>query len=144
MPAIPKTDSPCKKAQSADLIHHHDFAPDEGFIEREICSEQPKSSTPHPLRCRAFWCSEEPYPLSRPIDSPSTVIVLSLTSNLRYQNFPGNVFVSKVDSGLGKDAIINVTQLTTIDKSWLEEYIADLPYSIMGQVDYGLGLVLGL
>lgn len=30
----------------------------------------------------------------------ATVIVLSLTSNLRYQQFPGNVLLLKADSGL--------------------------------------------
>ena len=33
----------------------------------------------------------------------ATVIVLSLTSNLRYENFPGNVLLPKAESGLGKD-----------------------------------------
>ena len=47
-------------------------------------------------------------------------------------------------SGLAKDSVINVTQLTAIDKVWLEEYVADAPASIMAQVDYGLSLVLGL
>ena len=74
----------------------------------------------------------------------ATVIVLSLTSNLRYQHFPGNVFLSKARSGLEKDSVINLTQLTTIDKSWLETHVSDLPASLMVQVEAGLRLVLGL
>ena len=74
----------------------------------------------------------------------ATVIVLSLTSNLRYQNMPGNVLLPRTKSGLAKDSIINVTQLVTIDKHWIEEYVADAPASVMVQVDQGLSLILGL
>lgn len=74
----------------------------------------------------------------------ATAIVLSLTSNLKYQDLPGNIFLSKIKSGLAQDSVINVTQMTTINKSWLDEYVSDVPASIMVQVDYGLSLVLGL
>lgn len=74
----------------------------------------------------------------------ATVVVLSLTSNLRFQNVPGNLLLSKADSGLGKDSVINITQLTTIDKAWLDEFVAALPRSVMAQVDANLSLVLGL
>lgn len=74
----------------------------------------------------------------------ATVIVLALTSNLRYRGFPGNVFLSQAQSGLEKNSVINLTQLTTIDKSWLDEYVSDLPAELMVQVESGLSLVLGL
>ena len=74
----------------------------------------------------------------------ATVIVLSLTSNLRYENFPGNVFLPSVESGLEKDSVINITQLTTIDKSWLDAYVSDLSPSTMVQVEAGLGMILEL
>ncbi|MFZ4657733.1 MAG: type II toxin-antitoxin system PemK/MazF family toxin [Caldilineaceae bacterium] len=74
----------------------------------------------------------------------ATVIVLSLTSNLRFQNVPGNLLLNKADSGLAKDSVINVTQLTTIDKAWLDEFVTDLPKPFMMQIDASLSLVLGL
>ena len=74
----------------------------------------------------------------------ATVIVLSLTSNLRYADFPGNVAISRAESGLAKDSVANVTRLTTIDKSWLDEYISDLPATIMARIDHGLSLAIGL
>ncbi|MEZ4617407.1 MAG: type II toxin-antitoxin system PemK/MazF family toxin [Caldilineaceae bacterium] len=74
----------------------------------------------------------------------ATVIVLSLTSNLHFQNIPGNLLLSKTDSGLSKDSVVSITQLTTIDKAWLDEYVAALPRSVMAQVDVNLSLVLGL
>lgn len=74
----------------------------------------------------------------------ATVIVLSLTSNLRYENFPGNVLLPQAESGLEKDSVINVTQLTTIDKSWRDVYIANVSNAIMRQVEAGFSLVLGI
>ena len=73
-----------------------------------------------------------------------TVLIVSLTSNLRYQSLPGNVLISKEDSGLSKDSVVNITQLTAIDKQWLDEHVADLPPSIVVEVDNGLRLILDL
>jgi mRNA interferase MazF len=74
----------------------------------------------------------------------ATVIVLSLTSNQKYATIPGNVFLPKEQAGLSKDSVINVTQLAAINKSLLDEYVTSLPLHLMGQVDQGLSLVLGL
>ena len=74
----------------------------------------------------------------------ATVIVLSLTSNRKYEAVPGNVFLPKEQAGLAKDSVINATQMSAIDKSWLEEFVARLPDHLMHQVDQSLGLVLGL
>jgi mRNA interferase MazF len=74
----------------------------------------------------------------------ATVIVLSLTSNQNYAALPGNVFLPKEQSGLTRDSVINPTQLITIDKVWLEGRITELPSYIMGDIDRGLSLVLGL
>lgn len=73
----------------------------------------------------------------------ATVIVLALTSNLRYGQLPGNVSLASTESGLDRDSIINVSQVTTIDKSWLDSWVSTLPSGVMAQVDYGLALVLG-
>lgn len=74
----------------------------------------------------------------------ATVIVLSITSNLKFQAIPGNLFLARQDSGLAKDSVINVTQLTAIDKAWLMELVGQLPRSVMAQVNQSLSLVLGL
>ncbi|MEM7126729.1 MAG: type II toxin-antitoxin system PemK/MazF family toxin [Chloroflexota bacterium] len=74
----------------------------------------------------------------------STVIILSLTSNLRYQELPGNIFLSRHDSGLSKDSVINITQISSIDKAWLDEYVSEISWTVMSQVDDSLRLVLGL
>lgn len=74
----------------------------------------------------------------------ATVLVLSLTSNLRFEALPGNLFVSKEVTGLTKDSVVNATQLTAIDKAWLDEFVCELPRHLMVEVDRNLSLVLGL
>lgn len=74
----------------------------------------------------------------------ATVIILSLTSNRKYEELPGNLFLPKEQSGLAKDSVINATQITAIDKTWLEEFVAELPRHLMVEIDRRLSLVLGL
>lgn len=74
----------------------------------------------------------------------ATVIVLSLTSNRKYETMPGNVSLPKEQSGLAKDSVVNVTQLTAIDKAWLDEIVSELPLHLMDEIDRSLSLVLGL
>lgn len=74
----------------------------------------------------------------------ATVLVLSLTSNLRFGALPGNLFVPKEESGLTKDSVVNATQLTAIDKAWLDEFVSELPRHLMMEVERSLSLVLGL
>ncbi len=78
------------------------------------------------------------------ISNINTVIVLAITSNLNLANAPGNVFISAKQSGLTKDSVINVSQILTIDKSFLSEYISSLSAKTMQQVEEGLRLSLAL
>lgn len=74
----------------------------------------------------------------------ATVIVLSITSTTRLADLPGNILLSKKDSGLPKESVINVSQIATIDKSWVETKVGTLSQSLMEEVDFGIGMVLGL
>ena len=73
-----------------------------------------------------------------------TVVVAALTSNLRLAAAPGNVLCSRRNSGLRKDSVVNVSQLLTLDKSFLSARIKALPASVMRSVEAGIRLVLGL
>ncbi len=83
---------------------------------------------------------DDPYNRSR----MATVIVLSITGNTRLADMPGNILIRREDSGLPKESVINVSQIATIDRSWLEYRVGSLSETLMEEVDYGLGLVLGL
>ena len=73
-----------------------------------------------------------------------TVVCAVLTSNLRLADAPGNVLVSKRESGLPKDSVVNVSQIVTIDRTVLTERIGKLPARVRERIDDGLRLVLEL
>jgi len=74
----------------------------------------------------------------------STAIVAVITSNLALANAPGNVRVGKAESSLSKPSVVNVSQVMTVDKALLTKRVRPLPPALMGRVDDGLRLVLGL
>ena len=74
----------------------------------------------------------------------ATVIVSIITSNLGLADFPGNVRISKAESGLPKPSVVNVSQLLTIDRGLLIERVKILPVSCLHRIDEGVRLVLAL
>ena len=74
----------------------------------------------------------------------NTVVVAILTSNLRLQDAPGNVLLSKSSTKLPKDSVANVSQVVTLDKAFLSKRISRLSTNKMKHVDDGLRLVLNL
>ncbi|MDB5977523.1 MAG: mRNA interferase MazF2 [Nevskia sp.] len=74
----------------------------------------------------------------------ATVVIAAITSNLALAEAPGNVRIGKADSGLTKPSVINVSQVLTVDRSYLTHRIRALPAQIMNRVDDGLRLVLSL
>ncbi len=73
-----------------------------------------------------------------------TVIVLSITTNLNLENAPGNVFLDKNVSKLSKDSVINISQISTLDKKRLIKKLCVLPVDLISEIDYGLKLILNL
>lgn len=74
----------------------------------------------------------------------STVVVAVITSNLRLSAAPGNVRVSKTESGLGKPSVVNVSQVVTLDRGLLTDRVCLLTDQKIAEVDQGLRVVLGL
>ena len=73
-----------------------------------------------------------------------TVIVLAITTILKLADAPGNVAISKQESGLPRDSVINISQIITIDRGFLTEFVSTLPVRDMQKVEEGLRLVLSL
>lgn len=73
-----------------------------------------------------------------------TVIVAVITSNLRLAEVPGNVFLPAGSIGLPRDSVVNVSQVLTLDRSFLTEEVDKLPTPLMAEVDAGLRLVMKL
>lgn len=74
----------------------------------------------------------------------NTVIIAAITSNTRLSDAPGNILLSPDESGLARESVINVSQILTIDKSFLTERVGPLSTSLKSKIDDGLRLVLGL
>lgn len=72
-----------------------------------------------------------------------TVVCVPLTSNLRWAEAPGNVFVSAPTTRLPKDSVANVSQLVTLDRSTLQEHVAKLPRSRVEAILSGVDTLLG-
>lgn len=73
-----------------------------------------------------------------------TVVVIVLTTNLRLAEAPGNVLVTAGDTGLPRDSVVNVSQIITVDKSFLTERVRRVDGQIMFLVEDGVRIVLGL
>jgi len=74
----------------------------------------------------------------------STVIAAVITSNLRLAQAPGNVQLPTRGAGLSKPSVVNVSQVITIDKSFLTERVGRLNPRLLAAVDEGLRLALSL
>ncbi len=73
-----------------------------------------------------------------------TVLAVVVTSNQRLARAPGNVVLPAQLSGLLQDSVANVSQIVTLDKTFLVERCARLPEVMIRQIEDGLRLVLAL
>jgi mRNA interferase MazF len=73
-----------------------------------------------------------------------TVILIPLTKTLELASAPGNVLCRPRDTGLPKASVVNVSQLTVVDKRRLRERVGALPGRLLKQVEEGMRVVLGL
>ncbi|WP_228041036.1 type II toxin-antitoxin system PemK/MazF family toxin [Nodosilinea sp. LEGE 07088] len=74
----------------------------------------------------------------------STVIVVMITSNIQLAEAPGNVLLPRGVSGLSRESVANVSQIFTLDKTFLVERIGSLPDYLQEEIDEGLRTVLYL
>jgi mRNA interferase MazF len=74
----------------------------------------------------------------------ATVVAVALSSNLKLAQAPGNVLLPGKTTGLAKETVANVSQVITVDKSFLKEQVGTLPAYLPRQVEDGLRLVLDL
>jgi mRNA interferase MazF len=73
-----------------------------------------------------------------------TVVVAAITSNLGLAGAPGNVRLSRRESKLPRESVVNVSQILTLDRRFLAERIGRLPASALAQLEAGLRMVLSL
>lgn len=74
----------------------------------------------------------------------NTVIIVPLTTNVALAEAPGNVFVEQEETGLTKDSVVVVSQLSAIDKRRLIEFIGKVRKQTLEEIEEGIKLVLGM
>jgi mRNA interferase MazF len=72
----------------------------------------------------------------------NTVIMLAITSTIKFGELPGNVVIRKGEANLPKRCVINTTQIKSVDKKSIKEKIGTLSKRRMDEVYDGLKLVL--
>jgi len=74
-----------------------------------------------------------------------TVIVAVITSNLVLAKAPGNIKLrAGRGTGLKKESVINISQIITLDKSYITEKAGKLSVIQKQEMDDGLKLVLNI
>ena len=74
----------------------------------------------------------------------NTVIMLAITSTMKFGELPGNIVLKKGEANVPKKCVINVTQIKSVDKKSIKEKIGTLPKKRIDEVHEGLKLVMNL
>ena len=74
----------------------------------------------------------------------NTVIMLAITSTMKFGELPGNIVLKKDEANVPKKCVINVTQIKSVDKKSIKEKIGTLPKKRIDEVHEGLKLVMNL
>ncbi|MBW9232456.1 type II toxin-antitoxin system PemK/MazF family toxin [Leptospira santarosai] len=74
----------------------------------------------------------------------NTIVSIAVTSNLNLSEAPGNVLITKKDSNLSKDSVVDVSQIVTLDKERFLNKAGKLKTNKLNEVGEGLRLVTGL
>jgi len=73
-----------------------------------------------------------------------TVVVAAITSRLELAAAPGNVKLGRRESGLPRPAVVNVSQILTLDRRFLTGRAGRVPPHLLTEVEKGVRLVAAL
>lgn len=68
----------------------------------------------------------------------NTVVVCALTTNLKRAKAPGNVLLEVGEANLPKQSVVAVSQVSTVEKAQLGEYIGSLTKHRVDQILAGM------
>jgi mRNA interferase MazF len=71
-------------------------------------------------------------------DTPNTLLVCALTTNLKRAKAPGNVLLEEGEANLPRQSVVVVSQVSTVDKNQLGEFIGTLSEARLHQVLAGM------
>ena len=72
----------------------------------------------------------------------NTIVMCSLTSNLKRGLSPGNVVLKKGEANLPKKSVVNITQIYTVNKNDLSEKIGKVNSAIIKEINRGINLLI--
>ena len=72
----------------------------------------------------------------------STVVVAAITSNLKYAGLPGNVRLRKGEGGLPRPFVVNITQISAIDRAFVRDKIGQVSADRFASIWQGICLVI--
>ena len=72
----------------------------------------------------------------------NTVVVCALTSNLKRAKAPGNVLLTEGEANLSKRSVVNISQIITVNKLQLDEYIGSISKKRIKEVLKGIELLM--
>ena len=73
----------------------------------------------------------------------ATVVCVRLTSNLKWADAPGNVRLAARSTGLRKDSVANVSQITALDRTFLTERVGKISAAKVELLLSGIDVILG-
>lgn len=73
----------------------------------------------------------------------ATVVCVPLTSNLKWADAPGNVYLSASVTGLPKESVANPSQITSLDRELLVKRVGKLPKAKLESILFGIDTMLG-
>jgi mRNA interferase MazF len=71
-------------------------------------------------------------------DTTNTIVVCALTTNLKRAKAPGNVLLEEGEANLPKQSVVVVSQMSSVNKAQLGEYIGKLSEERIYQVLAGI------
>lgn len=71
----------------------------------------------------------------------ATTVVCVITSNVARAEAPGNVAIRSGEGNLRRASVVNVSQIATVEKSDLVEYVGRLPARTVEAIHEGLQLL---
>jgi mRNA interferase MazF len=74
----------------------------------------------------------------------NTVIMLAITSTMKFGELPGNIVLRKGEANIPKKCVINATQIKSVDKKSIKEKIGTLSKRRMDEVHDGLKLIMSI
>lgn len=71
----------------------------------------------------------------------NTIIVCGLTSNIKLSTAPGNILLDMNEANLPKQSVVLISQIYTVDKEQVGDYIGSLSAKRIRQILEGLRLI---